>query len=231
MKKVIVSLFLCIVLLSGCSTNKDTAFTVNEVSVERKELLFYMNRLLDETIADIETEYNISAAEDGFWNTPVGETTPLEILKSAAVEKIVRIKTEMLCAKEYNIAVLPFEYSKQIKVWERDNNERQWKADNGETVYGNVLRSFYTYFQDEFLSMQNELKLELEKNGTIKITEKELKACYEEYETELNCSFEEAKNTVFGWVLNEKYEKYIDSLMPSAEIVYENMDIDYNELS
>ena len=230
MKKVIVSLLLCLIFLSGCSDNQNTAFTVNDVAVERKELLFYMNRLLDETVADIETEYDISATEENFWNTPVGDTTPLEILKLAAVEKIVRVKSEMLCAEKYDIEVLPFEYSKQISAWERDNNERQRKADNGETVYGNVLRSFYTFFQDRFLTMQNELKVTLEKKGLIKITEAELKACYDKYKSEMNNSFDEAKNTVHGWVLNEKYEKYIDSLTDSAEVIYKNMDIDSNEL-
>ncbi len=230
MKKVIVSLLLLLVFLSGCSTELNTAFTVNEIEVERKELLFYMNRLLDETVADIETEYNISATEENFWNTPVGDTTPLEILKKAAVEEIVRIKTQMLCAEEYDIEVLPFEYSEQIRAWERDNNERQRKADNGETVYGNVLRSFYTYFQDNFLSMQNELKLALEKKNLIKITEKEMEAYYNKYESELDRSFDEVKDIVYGWILNEKYDKYIDSLVGSAEVVYENMSIDSTEL-
>lgn len=230
MKRLIVALLLCLLILSGCSAEQSVAFTVNDIEVERKELLFYMRRLLDETVADIETEYNISAADDDFWNTPVGDSTPLEILKSAASEKIVRIKSEMLCAKEHGIDVLPFAYSKQIAEWERDNNERQRKADNGETVYGTVLRSFYTFFQDNFLSMQNELQLVLEKEGILKVTEKEAEEYYNKYKSVLNASFEESENTVYGWLLNEKYEKYIDTLSSSAEVVYKNMDIDSSEL-
>ena len=231
MKKIIISLLLCMLIMCGCSSGTATAFTVNGCDVEKDELLFYMNRLLDVTVSDIETQYGVSATDNGFWDTPVGDTTPLEILKSAAVEKITRIKLEFLCAQEYDIETIPINYSQQMEAWKRDNDERQRKDANGETVYGNVLRSFYTYFQDNYLSVQSSLKTALVENGIITITDNELEEYYNEYKSDLNGSFEESENVVYGWILDEKYESYIDSLESSVKISYEDMQVETSELT
>ncbi|MBQ7726260.1 MAG: hypothetical protein IJT66_03855 [Clostridia bacterium] len=231
MKKRIAFLLLCVVVLCSCHNGRATAFTVNGHGVEKDELLFYMNRLLDVTVSELETQYDLDETDQDFWNSPAGDTTPLEILKSAAVEKITRIKVELLCAGENGIERLPLDYSAQMRLWKRDNDERQRKDAHGETVYGSVLRSFYSFFQDGYLSTQNELKAALEQQGKIVVSEGEMKTYYAVHRAEMTGSFEEMQNTIYGWIANEKYEKYVDSLVEQAKIVYQDMTVDPADLT
>lgn len=230
MKKVAV-LLLVLMLLCGCSDGTRTAFTVNDLAVEKDELLFYMNRSLDVVVSEIETEYGLDGTEDGFWETPAGDTTPLEILKSTAVKNITRIKVEMLCARDNGVQTLPLSYSAQMRAWKKDNNNRQRMAAEGETVYGQVLRSFYTYFQDEFLTMRDDLMWELYSKGVITVTEAEKRDYYNANRAELTEDYDTHEPTIRYWLLSERYEAYIDSLAESAEISLEDMTVDTSRLT
>lgn len=230
MKRLVTLLLVC-VLLCGCSAGTHTAFTVDGVAVEKDELIFYMNRSLDVVVSDIETDYALDGTEDGFWETPAGDTTPLEILKSTAVKEISRMKVEMLLARENGIKTLPLDFSKQMSDWKRDNNNRQRKAAEGELVYGQVLRSFNTFFQDEFLTMRDELMWKLYDNGVLRVSEGEITDYYNANRAELTEELSEYKSTILSWLLSERYDIYINEAADSAEIVFRDMSVDTSRLS
>lgn len=230
MKRIAVFL-LVLVLLCGCSAGTRTAFTVNGLAVEKDELVFYMNRSLDVVVADVETTYGLDSTEDGFWEAPAGDTTPLEILKTTAVRHITRTKLEMLCARENGVSTLPLQYSAQKSAWKEDNDNRQRMEAEGELVYGQVLRSFYTYFQDEFLTMRDTLLWKLEGAGVISATEAEKRAYYDAHREELTQEYAAHEPTIRYWLLTERYEAYFDQLAASAEIGLEDMTVDPSRLS
>ena len=128
MKKGFIKFFLFFTVtaavLCGCGGEGKTAFTVNEVAVSREELVFYMRRLSDTVIAQIEEKYELSAEDKEFWEKPIGNTTPLELLRDTAQKEIVRSKILFLEAEKCGDK-LPLTYSEQQTAWKKDNEERQ----------------------------------------------------------------------------------------------------------
>lgn len=228
MKKCFVALLIIVMLFCGCTNDaKMVAFTVNGVKVSREELLFFMRRSTDAIIATAEEDYGLDSTIEAFWNESIGDTTPLKLLQETAEKEIVRSKVMQLTAKKYGINS-SLTYGEQQSDWEKDNNERLRQEQAGELVYGATLRSFYTYLSLVLSEVENELKQSLIKDGTIKVTQQEMKKFYSthpEYFMGENSGYDSNKQNIEIWIFNEKFEKYLDELVEKSEIEYQNMDI------
>lgn len=231
MKKGFIKFFLFFTVtaavLCGCGGEGKTAFTVNEVAVSREELVFYMRRLSDTVIAQIEEKYELSAEDKEFWEKPIGNTTPLELLRDTAQKEIVRSKILFLEAEKCGDK-LPLTYSEQQTAWKKDNDERLRSEQAGKTVYGVTLRSFYTYLSLLTSDAENRLKAEFEKNGTIGASEQEIKAYYSahpEYFSGESSGLDDNKQSIRSRILNEKFENYLNGLAEKSEIKYIDMKV------
>lgn len=216
-------------VLCGCGDGSGgTAFSVNNIEVSKEELIFYMRRSSDVVIADAETNYGLDVTKDGFWNEPMGDKTPLDVLKQTAIKEIIRSKV-MLSASEKYGAEVQLTYSEQQAAWKKDNDERQRKEKNGEMLYGATLRSFYTYLSLVSSETENKLKSGLKDDKIITVSDREIKEYYSshpEYFTGDNSDFESNESAIFTWIFNEKFEDYLDTLVKNASV--EDIDMTVN---
>ena len=228
MKKVLFVFFSIVIMLCGCSdSSANVAFTVNDVESSKDELVFYMRRSSDVVIAIAEEDYGLDGTTDNFWNEPMGDTTPLLYLQKTAQDEIIRQKVMQTAAKEYGIDS-PLTYEEQQSDWKADNDERQKKEQAGELVYGATTRPFYTYLTIVLSDVEKEFKSILNKEGIIKISEQELKNYYSEHPEYFkgeDSDYESNKQSIYNWIFNEKYEKYLDKLVEKSEIEYNDVTI------
>ncbi len=226
MKRFIFIFILPVILLSACAQNVDIAFVVDGVAVEKDELVFYMDRLFDSVVFEIEDKYGlVFENQDGYWQTEIGDTTPLEYFKKSAVDEIIRIKVIQIEARKHGIKS-EMQYSAQVEDWKADNAKRAQANEAGEIVYGVVERSFYTYINTSFLEAQSDLQEKLKQNEII-ITETEMQQYYYAHPDYFKGQkYEDVTNTVYGWIFDEKYEKYVEELISKAEITYQDMEVD-----
>ncbi len=234
MKKILVvfvTIIVCCIVLSGCNATA-TAFTVNGDKVSEDELVFYMNRYYDAVVAEAEATFALDATAEGFWTEKMGETTPIEMLKSIAKEEIVRVKVLQQTAQKYGISS-PMTYSEQLSEWKRDNADRKKREAAGEIIYGVIERPFYTYLTLVLSEVENKLKGELERDGTITVTEQEMKTYYSAHSDWFSGednTFEENKQSIYTWVFNEEYEAYLSSLIEECKIEYIDMSVNETAL-
>lgn len=226
LKRLILILIFPVLLLSACAKNTDIAFMVDGVAVEKDELVFYMDRLFDSVLFEIEDEYGlIYENRNDYWSAEIGDTTPLEYLKKSAVDEIVRIKVIQIEAKKHGLKS-EMQYSAQVKDWKEDNAKRIQADEAGEIVYGVVERSFYTYINTCFLEVQSDLQEKLKQNEII-ITENEMRQYYNAHPDYFEGQkYEDVTNTIYGWIFDERYEKYVEELIRKAEITYQDMEVD-----
>lgn len=215
---------------TGCAAND--AGTVNGVRVSREELRFYMHRLMDDVMATAETDFGLDGTAEDFWYQPMGDTTPLEELRSAAMEEIVRVKVMQLEAQARGIES-PLTYKEQQSLWKEDNDNRLKQEKAGELIYGTTLRSFYTYLSLVLSEVETQLRESLQEEGTIRVTESEMQAYYAahpDWFAEEDDTFENSRGNIELWILKDKYEAFLSERVEKAEIVYGNMTVEPEEL-
>lgn len=228
MKKFLFVFFSMVIMLCGCSeSSTDVAFIVNDIESSKDELVFYMRRSSDVVIAIAEEKYGLDGTTENFWNEPMGDTTPIRHLQETAQKEIIRQKVMQISAKEYGIDS-PLTYEEQQSDWKKDNEDRHKKEQAGELVYGATLRPFYTYLTIVLSEVEKEYKSKLVKDGIIKVSEQELKKYYLEhpdYFTGGGNDYESNKQSIYNWIFDEKYEKYLDELVDKSKIEYNDVTI------
>lgn len=141
------------------------AFTVDGVSVEKDELVYYMRDYSSVAAAEMENTYGVNSGEEGFWEKEYGELKPLEYLKDYTVEEIARTKTEQIIAREQGIKT-PLTWTEQHKDLEEQNRRRREAYEAGEVIYGSIERDFVAYFANTIYGMRTAVQEALDMTET-----------------------------------------------------------------
>ena len=185
MKKIKIGIIVCVSLavLSGAAVagakmleTKNTYLTVNNDSVSKEELEFYMTASRADAILRFTTDTSSGADED-FWKTEQNGTTPAGYLSEIAVEDLKNDRALFAeCEKRGLCEKLNYEVI--IKQMNAENAARAEKLKNGEPVYGvteYTAASYYDYLKS---NLQIALRGELENEGIITEDDVKLKQYY-----------------------------------------------------
>lgn len=185
MKKIRIGIIICVSLavLSGAAVagakmleTKNAYLTINNNSVSKDELEFYMKASRSDAILRFTSDASSSADKD-FWETEQNGITPAEYLLEIAVECLKNDRalfTECegrgLCEK--------LSYEKIIKQMNAENASRAEKLKNGEPVYGVTEYTVVSYYDYLKSNLQIALREKLENEGIIKEDDVKLKQYY-----------------------------------------------------
>lgn len=219
---------LCFMCLTACGEDKNMAFSVDGILVEKEEWAYYTRDCFTSVEVEIESKYGIDSSEEGFWNNSYPNVVPMDYLKDYVVHKIARAKVEQIVAKEQGIDS-PMTWSEQHKAMESDNIARQKKYEQGEILYGKVKRDFYGFYTAMIYSMRQDSMKELVKANIITVTESELKQLYTLQDNPTD-SYDELRETLKQQLIESKYEQFIDKRLSNANIVYNDVSIESSYL-
>ena len=185
MKKIRIGIIICVSLavLSGAAVagakmleTKNAYLTINNDSVSKDELEFYMKASRSDAILRF-TSDALSSADKDFWETEQNGITPAEYLLEIAVENLkndralfAECEKRGLCEK--------LSYEKIIKQMNAENASRAKKLKNGEPVYGVTEYTVVSYYDYLKSNLQIALREKLENEGIIKEDDVKLKQYY-----------------------------------------------------
>lgn len=185
MKKIRIGIIVCILLavLSGAAAagakmleTKNAYLTINNDSVSKDELEFYMTASRADTILMFASDAS-SGADKDFWETEQNGTAPAEYLSEIAVEDLkndralfTECEKRGLCEK--------LNYEKIIKQMNAENAARAKKLKSGEPVYGVTEYTAVSYYDYLKSNLQIALRGELENEGVITEDDVKLKQYY-----------------------------------------------------
>lgn len=192
--KVYYIIFVCLLVIGIIIINKVYIFNAEKndaavaVLVNGEPVVFeeYL-RVLNLRRAFVIDSYSIYGAEYGeeFWDTKYSEETPIEMLKRIALNEAVRIKIQLLLAKEKGI-IKNASYSALLEEMDTENSRRNENAINNIPVYGPLKMDENTFIDYYLRNIVIELKNVLSKD--------ELLAG----EDELLLYYESVKDSVFA---------------------------------
>jgi hypothetical protein len=185
MKKIRIGIIICVSLavLSGAAVagakmleTKNAYLTINNDSVSKDELEFYMKASRSDAILRFTSDASSSADKD-FWETEQNGITPAEYLLEIAVENLKNDRALFTECEERGLCE-KLSYEKIIKQMNAENASRAEKLKNGEPVYGvteYTAASYYDYLKS---NLQIALREKLENEGVIKEDDVKLKQYY-----------------------------------------------------
>jgi hypothetical protein len=162
--------------------------TVSGVPITYRE---YMRSLIA-VRSDIISYFTIRGADQGnenFWHTPIGNETPIENLKKAALERAVKYKLIQIFAKEKGI-IDDIRYETFVAGLETENKRRETALANGEPIYGPKQYTEQIYY--DLMIAETETLIQKAIAGENLFSEEEM---YRIYETDWKNQATEA-----GWI-------------------------------
>ena len=185
MKKIKTVIIACIsiVVLSGAAVagvkmleTKNAYLTINNDSVSKDELEFYMKASRSDAILRF-TSDALSSADKDFWETEQNGITPAEYLLEIAVENLKNDRALFAECEERGLCE-KLSYEKIIKQMNAENASRAKKLKNGEPVYGVTEYTVVSYYDYLKSNLQIALREKLENEGIIKEDDVKLKQYY-----------------------------------------------------
>ena len=185
MKKIKTVIIACIsiVVLSGAAVagvkmleTKNAYLTINNDSVSKDELEFYMKASRSDVILRFTSDASSSADKD-FWETEQNGITPAEYLLEIAVENLKNDRALFAECEERGLCE-KLSYEKIIKQMNAENASRAKKLKNGEPVYGVTEYTVVSYYDYLKSNLQIALREKLENEGIIKEDDVKLKQYY-----------------------------------------------------
>lgn len=185
MKKIKTVIIACIsiVVLSGAAVagvkmleTKNAYLTINNDSVSKDELEFYMKASRSDAILRF-TSDALSSADKDFWETEQNGITPAEYLLEIAVENLKNDRALFAECEERGLCE-KLSYEKIIKLMNAENASRAKKLKNGEPVYGVTEYTVVSYYDYLKSNLQIALREKLENEGIIKEDDVKLKQYY-----------------------------------------------------
>ncbi len=174
---VIAAIIITLIQLNKVGDNATVA-TVNGEPIVVAELKLEMQSERSSVITYFQQKYN-AVVDKKFWTTEFDGQTPTDYLKNTALEKLKRIKTEQILARD-NGVVPDISYSYFLKEFAAENQKRSEAVKNGQPIYGVEQFNESTYFTDYHSKMIIDVKTELSKEGKELASDKAiLKAHYE----------------------------------------------------
>ncbi len=185
MKKIRIGIIICVSLavLSGAAVagakmleTKNAYLTINNDSVSKDELEFYMKASRSDVILRF-TSDTLSNADKDFWETEQNGITPAEYLLEIAVENLKNDRALFAECEERGLCE-KLSYEKIIKQMNAENATRAKKLKNGEPVYGVTEYTVVSYYDYLKSNLQIALREKLENEGIIKEDDVKLKQYY-----------------------------------------------------
>ena len=185
MKKIRIVIIICVSLavLSGAAVagakmleTKNAYLTINNDSVSKDELEFYMKASRSDVILRF-TSDALSSADKDFWETEQNGITPAEYLLEIAVECLKNDRALFAECEERGLCE-KLSYEKIIKQMNAENASRAKKLKNGEPVYGVTEYTVVSYYDYLKSNLQIALREKLENEGIIKEDDVKLKQYY-----------------------------------------------------
>lgn len=192
-------------------------FSVDGQPVYKEEIACVVSKIKLHQREKIAAKAGIEIS-DFTWETETEGKNGYEYLADAVVDELKEIKTMQKEAMDNGLTDA-VDYPSLMKAMEKENQDREKKKGNNETVFGMTQYTadqFYDYF-NENLSLQN--KRELINKEVLTASDKEARAAYdadpdyfdnEEYETVETY----AKNLV----LENKYEEHLKDMAEAARV-------------
>lgn len=185
MKKIRIGIIICVSLavLSGAAVagakmleTKNAYLTINNDSVSKDELEFYMKASRSDVILRF-TSDTLSNADKDFWETEQNGITPAEYLLEIAVENLKNDRALFAECEERGLCE-KLSYEKIIKQMNAENATRAKKLKNGKPVYGVTEYTVVSYYDYLKSNLQIALREKLENEGIIKEDDVKLKQYY-----------------------------------------------------
>ena len=185
MKKIRIGIIICVSLavLSGAAVagakmleTKNAYLTINNDSVSKDELEFYMRASRSDAILRF-TSDALSNADKDFWETEQNGITPADYLLEIAVENLKNDRALFAECEERGLCE-KLSYEKIIKQMNAENASRATKLKNGEPVYGVTEYTVVSYYDYLKSNLQIALREKLENEGIIKEDDVKLKQYY-----------------------------------------------------
>ena len=185
MKKIRIGIIICVSLavLLGAAVagakmleTKNAYLTINNDSVSKDELEFYMKASRSDAILRF-TSDALSSADKDFWETEQNGITPAEYLSEIAVERLKNDRALFAECEERGLCE-KLSYEKIIKQMNAENASRAEKLKNGEPVYGVTEYTVVSYYDYLKSNLQIALREKLENEGIIKEDDVKLKHYY-----------------------------------------------------
>ncbi len=185
MKKIRIGIIICVSLavLLGAAVagakmleTKNAYLTINNDSVSKDELEFYMKASRSDAILRF-TSDALSSADKDFWETEQNGITPAEYLLEIAVENLKNDRALFAECEERGLCE-KLSYEKIIKQMNAENASRAEKLKNGEPVYGVTEYTVVSYYDYLKSNLQIALREKLENEGIIKEDDVKLKHYY-----------------------------------------------------
>lgn len=217
-----------IFVITNVKENKEIVFYVNDEPVHEEELLNSAKNLSGAVRNELIRTYKIKS-EEFSWDKDIEEgKKAIEYLKEEAVNKSTYEKVSQIKAKE-NDLINKIDYKFIKKEFEEENRKRRDDKNNNKVVYGTTHFEFSEYYQYMNSNLTIQLRKKLIDDGTLNITDKEIKLVYENNKDMFQSEneetgereiipFETVKSSVMDVGLNEKFNQYMNQEVEIASV-------------
>lgn len=164
---VVLFFYQCVGSESSALGDDDVVAWVDDEPVTAEEFSFFANRNKYKIMTLFKNEHKLKYHAD-FWHDRTVGKTPLDVLKGETLDSIVKIKVQLILAKEYGIVKDISFQAIQIYL-ENENLRRQEALKNNIVIYGPqqyTMDNFYDYFTSNLII---KLKDYLLRNNLIKV--------------------------------------------------------------
>lgn len=208
MKKsnILITLILIVMLLASCQNDTSVAAWVDDAPITLSEMNYWMLLNKAKVHRHFYMTYGVNDSDD-FWASSYGEESPLEMLKSLALQDAKRCKVQQLLACEKGL-IVELNFDSMVASMPRANQKRSEKVERGEVIYGPkqfTIRTYFSYLNDK---MVFKLKEQLVKQE-LAPTREELEALKPSPET----SVDQYKGFLSMQYVDDNYDAFIDSIM------------------
>ncbi|MCD9026108.1 hypothetical protein [Cohnella silvisoli] len=145
--------------------------SVNGEPIRYGEFAMIMERKRSEAVRYFYDKYG---AEDiaEYWTTAFGKETPIEWLKSAALDETARIKVQQIIARDEGV-VKRIDYSDFRNDWIQENELRHKAEEKKELIYGPLQYDENVYYEYVFSNTVLQVKEKLRKRSNTSVGEGE----------------------------------------------------------
>lgn len=208
----LIGVLILFILASSFVGYKKVSFVIGEVGnypITEAELLFYMQNKQADIRNEYQKNYGITLSND-MWQKELNGSIPEEVLKEAALQNCIAVKSEFILAKDLGI-INYVDYSDFLARMEKENKERARSVREGEIVYGLLKYEPAQYLSHVAAELEQQIK-EVLAEGTdapLHVSEEEAESYFTEHKEE--------------WLNNGITYEVLEVQLPESERVQERL--------
>lgn len=141
------------------SNANEKVAAVDNYSITKQELSFYMQQLRPQVQNEFQTKYHRPLTKED-WNQAIDGVTPIDQLQQQALAQIAKDKTLLIVAKQQHL-IEHIDYEDILQAMEAENKSRTEAVARGEIVYGLTSFTPQSYYSHLLTSLRTKLKQQL----------------------------------------------------------------------